>query len=754
MFSIMVGAKPLFSVALSAALVLSGASLALGARQAEVPVSITAFDEATISALSEIEPVDVSFEPVAGPEAVNLAPEDLKLIGGRAAYLRTDPRLAELDSLEVLTGPQGTLFENPRIRLGNEPARSFYETSQVGTVVVAEVAGWPELSEEAIYELAVAFNYAGDEVLTNSPYSGDPLEGYGNVSSFGWLGSEPLVNYAKWQQGTWTQYADPLLRSEMNAVDGRLFVSWLLPGTPESIAINLSYAPERTIEGMLAQHVDVALPTEIWDLPLTVTYDALDPPLQARYESLFTGGEQTGVDQPVQPPNEEPPVADEPTADGETGASETGSQAGISDPNGDPDEDADAGALLAGEEGDEAGGLPIVVRVLIPIVGAAVAWLFYRWFVGSRKNEVAEVDDSPDPVELYDERNDPLIQAQNWNASVAAKHQGEGGVIAEGGWFAPSLGQVATPGAPPGGEPDEWTGYFLNANTYERVEMRDPLYAELLEVFGLTPPLEYNRTPSVPDGFVPGTHSGEASASESHAEETDEQPVIRSHPDAPSQVMTAREEALGFAEGMDGFVIDGWHRLPWEVGSDFFVKPDGGTYRMLPVANLEVLTDVNFVGAPSGFEPDAARYAYWMYEDGTLKVGSPDDPHAFPLDDQSPLEARLPLPAEGQSIMDVANERLIRAHELTDGNPPVDGWIAPSNHAQGAALLSDAFGGLGESPEAWSGHFFNVGTGEWVRATDPRYEQLAEQLGVSISPQPEPIEASEAIDMEGDVGPS
>ena len=140
-----------------------------------------------------------------------------------------------------------------------------------------------------------------------------------------------------------------------------------------------------------------------------------------------------------------------------------------------------------------------------------------------------------------------------------------------------------------------------------------------------------------------------------------------------------------------------------------------------------------------------------------MKIGAPDDPdansEAAPSDRGEPLEALLPMPGEGQSLLDVANERLIRAHELTGGNPPVEGWIAPSIEAHGAALLSDAHLRPGLDPGSWSGHFFNTETGEWANATDPRYEQLAEQLGVDVSPESEPIEASEPISMEGDVLP-
>jgi hypothetical protein len=508
---------------------------------------------------------------------------------------------------------------------------------------------------------------------------------------------------------------------------------------------------------MVAQHVELELPTEILEYSLTSTYVTLDPALKESYERLFTGGAQPGTDEPAKPADEASPATDGQSGNGETGVSESGLQPEIAEPNGDPSEGAGAGVVFPGGAGDETGGIPIVVRLLIPVVGAALAWLFYRWFIGARKNRVANNDAVLDPGELYDRRNDPLVQAQTWNASVAVRYQGEGGSIAESGWFAPTFGQVVTPGAAPEGDPNEWTGYFLNANTHERVEMSDPAYADLLAELGMTAPEEYSQSTSVPEGFVRGNHLGEAPASVSDPEATDEQPVIRSHSGAPPQAMTAREEALGLAEGMVGIVIDGWHRLPWEVGSDFFVKADGRTYRELPVADVDVLTDVHFLGEPEGFEPDASKYAYWLHEDGTLKIGAPDDPdansEAAPSDRGEPLEALLPMPGEGQSLLDVANERLIRAHELTGGNPPVEGWIAPSIEAHGAALLSDADLRPGLDPGSWSGHFFNTETGEWANATDPRYEQLAEQLGVDVSPESEPIEASEPISMEGDVLP-
>jgi hypothetical protein len=92
----------------------------------------------------------------------------------------------------------------------------------------------------------------------------------------------------------------------------------------------------------------------------------------------------------------------------------------------------------------------------------------------------------------------------------------------------------------------------------------------------------------------------------------------------------------------------------------------------------------------------------------------------------------------------------LRAHELTGGNHPVDGWIAPSNQARTVAMLSDASAVPGYDPDAWSGHFLNVDTGEWLHPGQLGYNDMMHRLGVR--PPPEPVESTDLFDLDDTPG--
>jgi len=252
-----------------------------------------------------------------------------------------------------------------------------------------------------------------------------------------------------------------------------------------------------------------------------------------------------------------------------------------------------------------------------------------------------------------------------------------------------------------------------------------------------------------------------ATAGDPHPPPTGNEAAFRTHA-GPSQAMTASEEALGIADAMVGVVVDGWHLLPWDVGSDFFI-PAGQTktYRTIPVVDKDVATDVEFLGKPAGFETDSNRFGYWMNDDGVLKIGSPTDPHAFPLEPgappldpgPAPLESMLPAPGPGESLEDIFVERILRAHELTGGAHPVDGWIAPSNEARTVGMLSDDGGRSACDPEAWSGHFINVDTGEWLHPGQLGYDDMMRKLAVQPPRQPaKPIESTDLFDLDDTPG--
>jgi hypothetical protein len=645
--------KRLLSAAVLVAASLGLGGLAMAAEQdvEEVPVSITALDLATVRAARSAQTAPQEWLPVA--TGGTGAPAATAIVSVAAFSFTLDGHpVVDPAAVAVLRGPQGELFGHPDTALRNEPDPAFYGTQPAVTVVTAGITGWPPNSLQELIEMALSFNWTGDEVLEESQFPGDPLLGFGNVSSYGWVSGEPFVNYAKIQQGEWTHYTDPLLSFETTSGTGDFYIGWVIPGIPDMATINLTWSPDATPDGMVAQRVAVPIPTEIVSLPLLSDFTVLDPDLQASLGSFFAtpgdGAEPaTGSDADVARPGTTGRGDEAPVTDTSGDEPETGGDEGAAAPA------ATAGSTQGAGDEDESGGFSPVLIVVIPVVGAAVAWMLYRWWYGSRN--------ASSPTGGAATRSDGT-QPSASSGTVARADRGGGAV---------------------------------------------------------TPP---------------------------------EEPAVQSHPNPPRQLMSARDESLGLADAMVGVVVDGWHLLPWDVGSQFHLAAGGSqTERTIPVRNVDVVTDVDFLGKPPGWEPDATRFAYWLHDDGTLKIGSPTDPHAYPLDaPPDPLLAMLPPIESGDALQASLTRRVITAHQLSGGAPPVDGWIAPSKYSHGAGMLSDTFAGPDHDPDAWSGSFINVETLEWVRPSDPAYAGLADKLGVA--PQPPPVESTDLFDLGDDVG--
>lgn len=659
----------------------AGMSMAADEAVDDVPLSVTALDQAYLDAVANAEPVAPDWLPSAGAQGV-ASPDGIGIRSiGTRVFTFGDQSLFDQEHMEALRGPQGVLFSRSVVAERNPPSSQFYDAQPVSTLVIAETIGWPPRSLGELFELALAINWPGDEKLEESPYEGDPLLDFGNVSSYGWFGDEPFTNYAKVQGGTWIQFADPLLSFETTVADGRHFVGWLVPGVPDALSLNLSYSPDLSIESMIAQRVEVPIPPDIAGYQLTADFSALAPDLQVSLMTLLATDDDPPAEE--EPPAEDPPVEEDPPSNDEP-----------------QEENGTAGSATVGES--DTTGTP---------------------------EAASQTDETP---------------PQQTGVAAGTEEPGDGSALA----LALSLLVLAlgVGGLVMWRKSTSRSGGMTAVNPPEMPRSR--------RATGL-PPVESHEAmmASVVDEVSVGSDGGDTpdAAGGSHPEE----PVLTSHPNPPQQLMSARAEAFGLAEALDGRrTEDGWHRLPWATGMEFFV-PEGktATYRTIPERDIDVLTDVNFLGRPPGFEPDSTRFAYWLHEDGTLRIGSPTDPHAVPMNPPlNTLESMLPIPAAGDDVEVVLTQRVIKAHQLTGGAHPVDGWIAPSNLAHSAGMMADA-GGPDHDPNAWSGNFINIDTLEWVDSRGPQQDRLMEKLAIKREPKPEPVENEEPWSLDDTVGP-
>ncbi len=487
----------LFFVVLVAAVVIAPAlaSATSAEELQDVPISIALITAAELEA--RLTPVDEAIETWT-PLFNSAAPTESDVTITETAAVVVRPEVAERfvaawnaqheaqASDEVLSGPQGSLRFQSGVTVRNPASPDFYANQTVFTAAMVKIewqdpgpgssaglnffgfSGDPGDDFLGVTEASLAFSYPGDALLADSPqFDYDPLVGYGNVANWGSFGGTSFSGYAKYIDGTWQQFQDPLVSFSFTSGNNDLYYGYLLPGVPDALAFNLSYSPEASLDNMVAQHAPIAqidvesqIQIEAGD---DVTYGDLDP---SRVDFVYAFFQAFGSipDEPNETEVTPPETVPDPPTTLSTSTMPTT-----------PEESAAPVATTVGDSN------AVLFLGLTIVIGSFILLAFGR----SRRGRSGATDD------LFD--GDAGLRQPTADEEILRRHLlTYGGSDAVDGWIAPSYGALtALYSAESDRAAEDWSEEFRNVDTGETVRRGEDGFDELMEKLDQPRPPEW-----------------------------------------------------------------------------------------------------------------------------------------------------------------------------------------------------------------------------------------------------------------------
>lgn len=401
------------------------------------PEAVSALEIAVVQSAGGIQESDAGFFRPSDPAATPVSRDGARIEGVLATTIAAkDEGLTVRGALIRMTGTDLEFLTRSGFGIRNGGIESYYNTRPHATVYLARFTDRPVAADDGVVGVSLAWRWPGETGLISSQFPSDPLLGYTHSSEHGSVAGENFSTLSSVEEGSWTQYANPLLTFDGpgGSGDDAFYVGWVVPGIPDAAAVTLSYADDPTDPASLtSQQVAVdGVTGQVAVDALVVDLDELQEEELALLREwwLLSAGFQSTSETELDEQNEPDP---DPTPSGFSSAV----------------------AIWIG-------------LGLLVLIAGVLGWYQGWWSRGSAFGI--------SPLDPHRARS----MVDTWKKS--------GRELLGGEWIAPTRGDWAeSAGVEPDGPTNEWVGVFVNVETLESVGESDAGYEELVERFSMRP---------------------------------------------------------------------------------------------------------------------------------------------------------------------------------------------------------------------------------------------------------------------------
>ena len=278
---------------------------------AQAPMSLA---EAMLSAAfdaSEDAPGGDSFGPASDPSVPDEGdPVTIRRSGVVTFELPTAPTSDDL-----------MISDELGIEVLNEGSAEFGVNQRVATMVMVELDRPPDLADNVITNISLAFGFAGQETLQSSPFANDPLLGYASVVDRGYAGDQEFTAFQQIVDGAWQPFQDPIATYGFHAASPArglravppeeavgYVLAWLILGVPQTLGVVSSHFGIEAAEALYFALVRVTPPSSFMSADDVTSIDNVSSRVITRAEFLDRVGNGSGsaVDPPVETGEDEP----------------------------------------------------------------------------------------------------------------------------------------------------------------------------------------------------------------------------------------------------------------------------------------------------------------------------------------------------------------------------------------------------------------------------------------------------------------
>lgn len=202
----------------------------------------------------------------------------------------------------------------------NAGSAEFGANQQIATMVMVELDRPPDLADNEVTNVSLAFGFPGQETLASSPFANDPLLPYASVVDRGHAGDQEFSGYQQVVDGSWQPFQDPIATFGFHTASPSVgfrgapaeervgyVLAWIIFGQPSALAVISSHAGQATAEALYFARVQLNAPNSFMSASDVTSLQTLVASVitRATYLELLGATPAADGEQPVAVSNDE-----------------------------------------------------------------------------------------------------------------------------------------------------------------------------------------------------------------------------------------------------------------------------------------------------------------------------------------------------------------------------------------------------------------------------------------------------------------